>query len=90
MLDVYERARLEAGYRATYFLQMLSELGGLETARQLLASSSPSEGFTALWERQRLDLTVEARVIKPEYEPLFTEDERETARKRLNDLGYAP
>lgn len=88
MLDVFERAKIEAGYNATYFLQMLSELGGLETARQLLTASRISDGFTALWERKRLDLTVEARVLIPEYEDLFTEEERETARLRLKEFGY--
>ena len=89
MRDVYERAKIEAGYNATYFLRMLSELGGLETARQLLSASGVSDGFTALWERQRLDLTVEARLLKPEYENLFTEEEKRMARTRLKDVGYA-
>ena len=38
---------------------MLHEHRGLETARILLHASSVSEGYVALWERKRLDLTVE-------------------------------
>jgi len=67
---------------------MLSNYGGLETAHRLIASSEVSTGFTALFERGRLDLTVEALVVKPEFAGLFSEDEVETARERLRQLGY--
>lgn len=49
-----------------------------------------SEGFTALWERGRLDLTVEAVVLTDPWRTLFSDSELETARKRLQDLGYQP
>ena len=89
MMDIYHRARNEARYTATRFLQMLHEYRGLETARRLLHSSTVSEGYTALWERGRLDLTVEALILQPEWNDLFTNDEREIARQRLQDYGYA-
>jgi hypothetical protein len=88
MRDVYARAKKEANYTATYFLTMLSDYGGLGTAHRLLASSEISSGFTALYERGRLDLTVEALVVKPEFARLFSEDEIEIAQQRLNQLGY--
>jgi hypothetical protein len=88
MRAVYHRAKDEAGYNATYFLGMLAEHGGLETARRLLAANKISDGFTALWERKRLDLTVEALALKPEFQDLFIEEELETARHRLEQFGY--
>jgi hypothetical protein len=88
MVTVYESAKRETGYNAVRFLQMLSEQGGVATARQLLHSSHVSDGFTALWERRRLDLAVEAVVLQPEYESLFSYDEREIARERLLSYGY--
>ena len=36
MVGIYETAKRELGYNATRFLQMVSEQGGLVTARQLL------------------------------------------------------
>ena len=60
----------------------------METARRLISSNQPSEGFTALWERRRLDLTVEAHVVLPEFEGLFTDDEVEAAQARLVAYGY--
>ena len=45
----------ESLVNATRFLQMVSEIGSFEAARRLLAAPAVSDGFTALWERGRLD-----------------------------------
>jgi hypothetical protein len=88
MHDVYVRAKLEAAYNATRFLKMLEDHRGLGTARILLHASAVSDGYTALWERGRLDLTVEAVLLDPRWDPLFSDQERDIARKRLQDYGY--
>jgi hypothetical protein len=85
MLDVYRRAKSEAGYTATRFLRMVAERGGLETARLLLHAPKVSEGYEALWERRRLDLTVEAVILDPRWASLFTDEERAIAVARLRD-----
>lgn len=90
MVDVYRRARSELGYDATRFLQMVNESGGLEAARQLLRAPAVSDGFAVLWERGRLDLSVESQVLRPEFRSLFTEAERATARRRLEQHGGEP
>ena len=90
MKNIYIEAKRDLGYNATYFLQMLSTLGPIATARRLITSSTPSEGFTTLWERRRLDLTVEAHVIQPWFTSLFSEDEIAAARARLTEYGYEP
>jgi hypothetical protein len=87
MKEVYTRAKEEAGYNASAYLTMLSQHGGLGTAQRLLASPKVSDGFVALWERRRLDLAVENVVLRPEFAPLFTEEERELARARLKEYG---
>jgi hypothetical protein len=90
MLGIYQRALSEAHYKATRFLSMLSEHGGLETARILIHSPAVSEGYTALWQRGRLDLTVEAVIIDyPKWHSLFTEEELGICRKRLSDYEYS-
>src|SRR5882672_6016841 len=86
MLQIYQRALSEAHYKATRFLAMLNEHRGLETARLLIHSPTVSEGYTALWERKRLDLTVEAVIHdKPKWHPLFTQDELNICVRRLTD-----
>ena len=88
MLGIYERAKEKCGYNATRFLGMIAEKGGLRTAKILLATGKPSDGYIALWESDRLDLTVESLVLGPEFTSLFTEEEKQVARDRLVDYGY--
>ena len=89
MLNIYRRAKAEAGYDATRFLSMVVEHGGLETARYLLHAATVSEGYTALWERKRLDLTVEALILRPEWQVLFSDVERRIAVNRLREYRYS-
>ncbi len=88
MIDIYERARNEANYVATRYIQMVAEHGGVESAKILINSAKPSDGYTALWEKGRLDITVEALVQHPKWSPLFSPEEIKKARKRLIDYGY--
>jgi len=83
----YEAAR-DRGYVATYFLQMLEEYGGVETAKRLLAVSQPQAGLFKMWELHLLDESVEAAVLKERYRSLFTDSELTEARRRLDELGY--
>jgi len=88
MFSIYDRAKRECKYNASYFLQMLVDHGGLKTAKRLLAKDDLSDGFTTLWEHGRLDLTVEAHVIQPRFAELFTAEEIEKAGSRLKQYGY--
>jgi len=88
MANIYQRAKRECNYNATRFLQMMTELGALGTAKALLHAPGLSDGFTALWECDCLGLTMEALVLRSPWNSLFTEEELAVARKRLTDLGY--
>src|SRR5262245_22884650 len=88
MVAIYTTAKRDLGYNATRFLQMITDEGGLVAARRLLHASAVSDGFTTLWEHARLDLSVEAHVLRPEYAGLFTDAERRIARRRLKDYGF--
>ncbi|HEX5185034.1 MAG TPA: hypothetical protein VFW19_17990 [Allosphingosinicella sp.] len=70
------------GYKPVAMLQMVDRWGGIETARRLLASP-PSDGFARLALMGRLDLAVEALILEPRWEGVFTDAERRTARARL-------
>ena len=89
MLNIYRIAKRDLSYNATRFHQMVEDQGGLRAAKQLLASP-PSEGFSTLWEKGRLDLSMEAHVIKPEFRELFSESEVRLAEERLRQFGYQP
>lgn len=88
MKNIYIEADNECGYRATRFLQMLGEKGGVATAKSLINKPGGTEGFEKLWELGRLDLSIEALVIKEEYKPLFTDEEIQLCTEKLKEYGY--
>jgi hypothetical protein len=91
MFEIYRRAKDEANYKATIFLKMLTDTDGLTTAKTLINASKPSDGYTALYMKGRLDLTVEAVVTESaQWSALFTEEEVRKAKKRLIDYKYKP
>jgi hypothetical protein len=91
MFEIYRRAKDEAKYPAKIFLGMISDRGGLDTARYLINQPQPSDGYTHLYERGRIDLTVEAMIVESsKWHPLFTSYEIEKARRRLKEYGYTP
>lgn len=90
VMDGFETAKRQYKYNASYFLRMVSEDGAVGAAKRLLAKDTVSDGFTTLLMHNRLDLTIEAYVIKPEYAELFTVEEIATAKRRLDEFKYKP
>jgi hypothetical protein len=88
MLAIYENALRECRHSANRFLQMVANHGGLQAAKILLHTPGFQYGFTELWHCGRLDITMEALVLKPQYADLFTEEEKQIARDRLQECGY--
>ena len=83
----YEAAR-KRGYVAAYFLQMLEEYGGKETAKRLLAKPEPQAGLFELWQLNLLHESMEAVVLQDKFKDLFTDDELTEAHRRLEELEY--
>lgn len=91
MQEVYRAGKREGRYSAPLFAELLKNHGGLETAKRFIHSPDYAAGFTALWERKRLDLTVEAVILEePKWHSLFTPEEIEICRQRLRSYGYPP
>ena len=65
---------------------MIDQYDGIEAARRTVREMT--ETYKKLWEARRLDLSVEALVLKPEWAELFTAEELATARQRLEDSDY--
>lgn len=88
MKNIYFVAKKEIGYNASRFMQLVSQKGGVLAAKQLISKDGGTYGFEVLWEHKRLDLSVEAHVLKEEYQELFTNEERTLCKKRLEEFGY--
>lgn len=89
MLDNYSRAGRETGYWGHYFLRSVRTHGGLETAKRMLAkagNAGKTKGFHALLQAGRPDLSVEALVLSPRFQSLFTKAELKVATERLGQF----
>ena len=71
-------------------LSMVVSLGGVQTAKRLLAGPVMQSGLFALSEHGRLDLSVESLVLEEEYRELFEPKELSEAKKRLDLLHGRP
>lgn len=63
--------------------------GGLEYAHLLLEQEGTTDGFQRLTDEGRLDLTMEALVLKPEYADLFTRRNVRSLRIGSRRLGIS-
>ncbi|WP_231584206.1 HNH endonuclease [Domibacillus indicus] len=89
MFNIYKKTKVDVGYNASAFLSMLSNSDdGVTVAKQLIHTTTPTDGFIKLWQEERLDLTVESLILKAEYNSLFTDEEKKIAKDRLRDYGY--
>jgi RmuC family len=89
MLGNYTRAGKETGYWGSYFLREVRKKGGLATAQRMLLpakSRGVPKGLQALVDAGRIDLSVEATVLLPQFIALFSETELAEARSRISSL----
>jgi hypothetical protein len=87
---VYRGAGRECGYWAGRFLQMVRRDGGVATAKRLLGRAGASRGFELLRAKGRLELSLEALVLEPDFRALFSDQELAEARRRLAGAGLPP
>ena len=75
MLNIHANALRHCRYDARTFLRMVTDHRGLEAARRLLATPYLPDGFAELWQRGRLDLTMESLITKEPWSSLFTDEQ---------------
>lgn len=60
----------------------------LQNVHRCLSGHRESDGFYALADKGRLDLTMEALAVKKQFTALFSDEEANTALERLLSAGY--
>ena len=89
MLGIYTRAKTEVTYNSRAFFDMLDRNRGVVTAKTLINLSKPSDGYTAIYDRERLDLTVEAVVVtNPRWHSLFTPEELQKSQNTPHTVRF--
>lgn len=76
-------------YAPVRFIKMLHQANNnaFEVAQKVVAKRA-TIGLEKLYEKGRLDLSMEALIVKPEYEELFPPQVINVCKRRLKSLGY--
>ena len=85
IIDDTEQCRRIGGDRST-FLALVREYGPVEACKVMIADPTKHD-LLRLKQFGRLDLTVEALVLRDKFKFLFDDDVLKTARRRLVDHG---
>lgn len=83
-LEALAKAREEAGKLGV----RIRPVTDMAAAHRCLTGHRESDGFWALADKNRLDLTLEAMAVKKQFTGLFSDEEANTALMRLMDSGY--
>ena len=76
-------------YTPTRFITMLHrEKGNAFKIAQRLVTKDVTIGLQELYKNKRLDLSLEAIILKPEYQELFSPEIINTCKRKLKQLGY--
>jgi hypothetical protein len=85
---VIRESRQSYGWPCTIFEELINELGVKEAAYRLLMKYPPRPGvLSGPWREHRLDLTLEYWVNNDRFRWMFTPDEIESARWRLQNAA---
>jgi len=79
---------IELGYKPKAFMSMIFESDTVTAVKKLLNSKKVSEGFIKLWEKGRLDLSMENIVYSENWGDLFTKEEINISEKRLKEYNF--
>lgn len=82
-LDAQDQAK-ELGIR----VRPMEKADALKNAHRCLQGSRVSDGFDALAEKGRLDLSLEVLAVDRRFGELFSDDEANEALARLLEAGY--
>lgn len=88
IMEAIEESK-KIGYNPTRFIVMLhKEKGNAFEVAQKLIKKDLTSGLWELYQHNRLDLSVEATMIKPEYRNLFSSELIRICERKLKQLGY--
>lgn len=88
IIEAYRFLARTINYKAVWFLDTVAREGGIGAARQFIYGRDATYGLERLRQADLLDRSIEAWVLEPRFEPLFTDEEREKARNRLVQYGF--
>lgn len=88
LLHAMQTAQDECGILQARLRQSVQEYGGVPAAKRQIRRSCASEGFDALAEAGRLELSLEALAVSAKFNALFTDEEVNTCFALLCGADY--
>jgi len=79
---------ISLGYKPKIFMSMIFESDTVTAVKKLLNSNKISDGFVKLFDKGRLDLSMENIVFSEDWGGLFTPEEKNIAKKRLIEYNF--
>jgi len=70
-------------------LRPIAREEAMKQAHRMLSGNRTSDGFAALADLQRLDLSLEALVVSRQFTQLFSDEEANSALEQLLAAGYS-
>jgi hypothetical protein len=86
-IAAWAKAREEAA-KLGVRMRPVSDSDAMKAAHRALTGNRESDGFAALEQAKRLDLSLEALAIDKRFTALFTDEEANNALMRLLDAGF--
>jgi DNA-binding transcriptional regulator YhcF (GntR family) len=88
VLQAVEESK-KIGYVPTRFIQMLQQAdnNAFEVVQRLVTKEATT-GLEKLWEKDRLDLSVEALIVQREFQELFPDEIVKICKRKLKQFGY--
>ncbi|ONI46748.1 hypothetical protein AN644_02630 [Candidatus Epulonipiscium fishelsonii] len=90
VINTYKRIATEVKYKSSGLLTQINKYGGYEASLKYIMTDANTMDFSVLWEYQRLDLSIEALILKEDYKSLFPDYILEFCKNRLKEYNYAP
>lgn len=90
MINLYKNMIKIVKYKPTRLMDYINKFGGYEAAVKYIDTESNIQDFAVLWEKERLDLSVEVLIISDTYRCLFDDDLVAYCDRKLKKYSYAP
>ena len=88
LIKLYHTMIRDCGHRAAKLLSLIDELGAVGAVAKIVGKNLPSLTFVKLYNKHRIDLTLEAFILRDEFRVLFTVDIIKKCMNRLENVHF--
>lgn len=87
-ISTYNQCKKFRYFPRAFLDMVVSNEDIVEVTKKLIHKEGGTSGFTTLFEKKRMDLSVEKIILEPKYRKLFTCEDLQAAYNRLKQYEY--